>query len=64
MKSMPRPARSAANPALAEEAGDLSNDFVEAGNRTQRVEGGTVSRMLPGAGGNLREDNTRHGERG
>src|SRR5690349_3863469 len=49
-----------ANAALAEEARDLSHDFVEAGNGAQCVERGAIGGMLPGARGDLREIDARH----
>ena len=38
-----------AHAALAEEGRDLAHDFVETWNRPQRVEGGAIGRMFPGA---------------
>ena len=45
-----------ADAALAEEAVDLADDFVEAGNGAQRVERGAIGGMFPGANRDLRQD--------
>jgi hypothetical protein len=49
-----------ADGALAEDAGDLVHDLLEAGKLAQRVERGAVGGVLPGEGGDVGQDLAGH----
>ena len=53
-----------ANPLFAEYTRDPANHFIKAGERSQRIQGGAVSGVLPADRGNLSERRGGHVGRG